>query len=839
MGRIFSIIAAIAGLMVLLAGSGAYWFSAAQVRETQQASTTAIASGIAVSVANQIDTLQRVIDGLAQGPDVIAVLSAYSQDKAALDIVAARIQSVVPQSLRVRVLPVSVSETDLTQTPNMGFADLEMVRATLTAKQKPVVQGEGEHRHLAMTSIVSHNQQAIGVILVSLKPDLLQQLLSKTTFSGGYIEIKQDQAILAVSGNAGAKLDEPQILPLTNTRWQTNLWVGGGVSAGDVALFTSITLIPALLACLAFFMGYRKLADYLRHDQSSILKAAKDMMTGKNVGHYPVQLDEMRSIVSTLAQFKRILEQDKNPQKDQVENDEGLEFFDESFDLDFVEDATKTVATEQYASVPVAVSSTPIRIAEQPALAPASAAPSLVLVEDDFAGIFKAYDIRGIVGRGLTPEAVQNIGRALASEARDLNIKTIVMGRDGRLSSPGLADALAKGITAAGCDVLNIGLVPTPLLYFVTQHIDGRSGVMVTGSHNPIDYNGLKLVLNGETLSGDKIQQLKQRIDAGDYHQGEFGTVEQNNMFSNEYIGMICEDVHLVRPMRVVIDCGNGAAGQLAPMLLRTMGCEVVELFCEIDGNFPHHHPDPSKPENLDDLVTAVRHYAADVGVAFDGDGDRLGVVDSSGKIIWPDRQMMLFARDVLANKPGAEIIYDVKCSKHLHNQIIKRGGRPLMWKSGHSLMRAKLKETAAALAGEMSGHIFFNDRWFGFDDALYAAARLIEMLSADTRSSSEVFAELPDSINTPELHVPMAAGEGVGFVEQMFSHANFKDGKIINIDGMRVEFADGWGLVRASNTTPVLTVRFEADSQDAMLRIQTQFKQLMLQIKPDIHLPF
>ncbi|WKJ91195.1 phosphomannomutase/phosphoglucomutase [Methylomonas montana] len=839
MGRIFSIIAAIAGLMVLLAGSGAYWFSAAQVRETQQVSTTAIASGIAVSVANQIDTLQRVIDGLAQGPDVIAVLSAYSQDKAALDIVAARIQSVVPQSLRVRVLPVSVSETDLTQTPNMGFADLEMVRATLTAKQKPVVQGEGEHRHLAMTSIVSHNQQAIGVILVSLKPDLLQQLLSKTTFSGGYIEIKQDQAILAVSGNAGAKLDEPQILPLTNTRWQTNLWVGGGVSAGDVALFTSITLIPALLACLAFFMGYRKLADYLRHDQSSILKAAKDMMTGKNVGHYPVQLDEMRSIVSTLAQFKRILEQDKNPQKDQVENDEGLEFFDESFDLDFVEDATKTVATEQYASVPVAVASTPIRIAEQPALAPASAAPSLVLVEDDFAGIFKAYDIRGIVGRGLTPEAVQNIGRALASEARDLNIKTIVMGRDGRLSSPGLADALAKGITAAGCDVLNIGLVPTPLLYFVTQHIDGRSGVMVTGSHNPIDYNGLKLVLNGETLSGDKIQQLKQRIDAGDYHQGEFGTVEQNNMFSNEYIGMICEDVHLVRPMRVVIDCGNGAAGQLAPMLLRTMGCEVVELFCDIDGNFPHHHPDPSKPENLDDLVTAVRHYAADVGVAFDGDGDRLGVVDSSGKIIWPDRQMMLFARDVLANKPGAEIIYDVKCSKHLHNQIIKRGGRPLMWKSGHSLMRAKLKETAAALAGEMSGHIFFNDRWFGFDDALYAAARLIEMLSADTRSSSEVFAELPDSINTPELHVPMAAGEGVGFVEQMFSHANFKDGKIINIDGMRVEFADGWGLVRASNTTPVLTVRFEADSQDAMLRIQTQFKQLMLQIKPDIHLPF
>jgi phosphomannomutase/phosphoglucomutase len=269
------------------------------------------------------------------------------------------------------------------------------------------------------------------------------------------------------------------------------------------------------------------------------------------------------------------------------------------------------------------------------------------------------------------------------------------------------------------------------------------------------------------------------------------------------------------------------------------MGCEVIELYCEIDGNFPNHHPDPSKPENLADLIKTVKQYDADIGVAFDGDGDRIGVVDSGGKIIWPDRQMMLYSRDVLANKPGAEIIYDVKCSRHLHDQIVKRGGRPLMWKSGHSLMKAKLKETAAALAGEMSGHIFFNDRWFGFDDALYAAARLIEILSGDMRSSSDVFADLPDSINTPELHVPMAEGEGVRFVEQLFSQAKFKDGKIINIDGMRVEFTDGWGLVRASNTTPVLTVRFEADSQDAMQRIQTQFRQLMLQIKPDIKLPF
>ncbi|QBC29128.1 phosphomannomutase/phosphoglucomutase [Methylomonas sp. LW13] len=845
MGRIFSIVAGIAALMVLLAGGGAYWFSAAQVSETQQTSTTAIASGMTVSIVSQIETLQRVIDGLAQAPDVVAALASDSHNPATLDNVAARLQNTIPQALRVRLLPATVSEPDLSQVPNMGFADLEMVRATLTAKQKPFVQGEGEHRHLAMTAAVSQNQQVIGVILVSLKPDLLQQLISKTAVGNGYVEIKQEQAVLASVGMQELKAEEPQVMPLTNSRWSLELSIGGGTSTDDIILFSCIILIPALLGCLAFFIGYRKLADYLHHDQSSILKAAKDMMTGKQVGHYPVQLDEMRPIISTLAQFKRILEQEKSPSKVPDELGE-YDFFDESFDIDFIEESPKTA--EHYASVPVSLGTAPISVAEQAplsAVAPAEKSAPVAMPNvaptagESFADIFRTYDIRGIVGRGLTPETVHKIGRALGSEARQLNIKTIVMGRDGRLSSPGLADALAKGITEAGCDVLNIGLVPTPLLYFVTQHSEGRSGVMITGSHNPADYNGLKLVLNGETLSGDKIQQLKKRIEAGDFSEGTPGSIELNSLFSNEYIGMISDDVHLVRPMKVAVDCGNGAAGQLAPILLRTMGCEVIELYCEIDGNFPNHHPDPSKPENLGDLIKAVKHYEADIGVAFDGDGDRIGVVDSGGKIIWPDRQMMLYARDVLANKPGAEIIYDVKCSRHLHDQIVKRGGRPLMWKSGHSLMKAKLKETTAALAGEMSGHIFFNDRWFGFDDALYAAARLIEILSADMRSSSDVFAELPDSINTPELHVPLAEGEGVRFVEQLFSQAKFKDGKIINIDGMRVEFADGWGLVRASNTTPVLTLRFEADSQDAMQRIQAQFRQLMLQIKPDIKLPF
>jgi phosphomannomutase/phosphoglucomutase len=453
--------------------------------------------------------------------------------------------------------------------------------------------------------------------------------------------------------------------------------------------------------------------------------------------------------------------------------------------------------------------------------------------------IFKAYDIRGIVGKTLTKDIVYDIGCALGTQAKQQGSKTIVVGRDGRTSSPALAEAVVKGIAATGVNVLDIGMVPTPVLYFVTRHTEGRSGVMITGSHNPADYNGLKMVINGETLSGEKIQQLKTCIANQAYTLDKSGSIEHNSQLPNEYIGVISDDIHIARPMTVVLDCGNGVAGELGPKLLKTLGCEVMELFCEVDGSFPNHHPDPSNPKNFAELITLVKQYNADIGIAFDGDGDRLGVVDSNGKIIWPDRQMMLFAKDVLASKPGSEIIFDVKCSRHLGEQITKLGGRPVMWKTGHSLMKAKLKETGAKLAGEMSGHIFFNDRWFGFDDALYSASRLLEILSRDTRSSAEVFADFPDSINTPELNVALEEGENFSFIDKLFAAASFADGKITNIDGMRVDFSDGWGLVRASNTTPSLVIRFEADSEAAMLSIQKQFRELLKKIKPDIVLPF
>ena len=451
--------------------------------------------------------------------------------------------------------------------------------------------------------------------------------------------------------------------------------------------------------------------------------------------------------------------------------------------------------------------------------------------------IFRAYDIRGVVGEGLTEEIVYQIGRAIGTAAAQKNEGRVIVARDGRLSSPALCAALAEGLQATGRYVTDLGLAPTPVLYFATHVLNSRSGVMITGSHNPVNYNGLKIVIAGSTLSGEDIQALRRCIEEKAFSSGE-GSLETVDLLP-EYVDRIASDMHLARPMKIVMDCGNGAAGIVAPRLFRALGCELVELYCDVDGNFPNHHPDPSKPENLKTLIETVQREQADLGMAFDGDGDRLGVIDSKGAIIWPDRQMMLFAADVLSRQPGAEIIYDVKCTRHLARQIAIHGGRPLMWKTGHSLIKAKIKETGAPLAGEMSGHIFFKERWYGFDDGLYAGARLAEILSKDCRPTDEVFAELPDSINTPELNVTLAEGENFQFIEKLRSVADFPGATVTDIDGLRVDFADGFGLVRASNTTPSLVIRFEADDARALTRIQEQFRELLLQVKPGMALPF
>jgi len=452
--------------------------------------------------------------------------------------------------------------------------------------------------------------------------------------------------------------------------------------------------------------------------------------------------------------------------------------------------------------------------------------------------IFKAYDIRGIVDKSLTEDAVYCIGLAIGSEAQDQGEQHIYVGRDGRLSGPKLIKALTQGLLDSGCDVTDVGMVPTPVLYFAAYELGSGSGIMLTGSHNPPNYNGMKMVIAGTTLSGDSIQRLKQRIDNNDLKRGQGQRAELDVVPG--YIKRVTSDVKLSRPMKVIVDCGNGVPGAVAPALLRSLGCEVTEMFCEVDGSFPNHHPDPSQPENLQDLTQALQSQPADIGLAFDGDGDRLGVITPEGEVIWADRQIMLYAKDILARNPGGEIIFDIKCTTHLPKVIEGAGGKPTMWKTGHSFIKAKLKETGALLAGEMSGHIFFKERWYGFDDALYTAARLLEILSKDERKASAIFAELPDSVNTPELKLDMEEGEHFKLIERMLANATFDGAVITTIDGVRADWEDGFGLARASNTTPCIVFRFEATNEEALQRIQNDFRKLVQEhATTEVDIPF
>ncbi|NYH22298.1 phosphomannomutase/phosphoglucomutase [Paraburkholderia bryophila] len=459
--------------------------------------------------------------------------------------------------------------------------------------------------------------------------------------------------------------------------------------------------------------------------------------------------------------------------------------------------------------------------------------------------IFKAYDIRGVIGKTLDADAARSIGRAFGSEVRAQGGDAVVVARDGRLSGPELIQALSDGLREAGVDVVNVGMVPTPVGYFAAsvplQLAGGErrvdSCIVVTGSHNPPDYNGFKMVLRGAAIYGEQILALHQRIVDDNFSQGS-GTYTEYDI-ADVYLDRIASDIKLTRPMKIVVDTGNGVAGGLAPKLFKKLGCELVELFTEIDGNFPNHHPDPAHPENLQDVIRALKETDAEIGFAFDGDGDRLGVVTKDGQIIYPDRQLMLFAEEVLSRNKGAQIIYDVKCTRNLAKWVKEKGGEPLMWKTGHSLVKAKLRETGAPLAGEMSGHVFFKDRWYGFDDGLYTGARLLEILTR-VSDPSALLNSLPNSHSTPELQLKLEEGENFELIARMQKNAKFTGADdVVTIDGLRVEYPDGFGLARSSNTTPVVVMRFEADNDAALKRIQEDFRRVILAEKADAKLPF
>lgn len=846
MGRIFSFITIIVVLMTALAGAGIFYLAQTSENKIKDDAIDGLAKGIAQSISTRTQLLSQSLRNIVQSPELIEALnqSDIPRAKAIVQLMSAYL----PDAMAFRLLLPSDNKPDNSVIPHMGYADLDLVKNTFIKPQLPLIQGEqGEQRHLAITEGIAQDGRVIAVILASVNFQGLQKSLNILNDGQMYTELRQADIVLFSHGAADIKsLGKHSEFKVQNTAWKVSYWYHDIIDLNLVYLALGIVLASALISSLACLIGFRKLNSLLMHDQQSVLEATKDLMAGNAGGNYPVHLKVMSNFISSIIQLKHestnvttkvpIPEDRTDPGEPPFLSSElpGIEVKDvEGDEAESMISSSEFSTTNDPAGTEFEPEIPPLPPADKPTkVVPKNPSPSDV--------IFKAYDIRGIVDETLTQDMVYDIGRAIGSEAQDKGISTIVTARDGRISSPGLSKMLTDGILSTGTNVLDIGTVPTPVLYFVTHHHDSHSGVMLTGSHNPKNYNGLKIVLAGETLAGDSIKNLKNRIDANQLYDNEPGTLTENSMFTNEYIGIISEDVHIARPMKVVIDAGNGVAGEIAPVLFRTLGCEVIELFCKIDGNFPNHHPDPGKPENLADLIAAVEESKADVGFAFDGDGDRLGVVDSFGNIIWPDRQMMIFSKFILDKRPGSEIIYDVKCSRNLPAQIIRNGGMPTIWKSGHSLMKAKLKETSAIFAGEMSGHLFFNDRWFGFDDGLYSAARLIEILSEDTRTSAMVFAEYPNSPNTPELNIDLEEGENFAIMQQLMASPNLPaDGRVTDIDGLRIDFTDGFGLIRASNTTPSLVVRFEGETEEVLMRIQDQFRQLILEIKPEIALPF
>jgi phosphomannomutase/phosphoglucomutase len=783
---------------------------------------------------------------LAKDPDIAYILMVGN--KTSLRSREESLRYVFPAAINVQLLPPGLAEVDMEASPPLSYAAIAQLRMAESGAGAPALEVHllntpQQHVNIVRPVMDPAGGGVVGHLMLSLSKDVLQDILGDLQELNGYIELQQDGtkgkpvAVAHYGDNSVKQGPAERILPIAGSRWQVAYWpaVSGLYYLGNISMWVlGAFLLAAVVLVLLTIVLFRKIKNALRVDQVSMVTIMKDFRDGRVQREYPSGLTEVRETVEFMTQMASVNQSghkfvatEREAQGEYLTEETVTAIED---DLDFDEDTIKAGVAADFGS---AIRSDNLILEEDPLDIEADDGD----IEVD-ASIFRAYDIRGVVDRTLTRDAVNLIGRAIGSEALQRGRNTFAIGRDGRLSGPDLSAALIAGIVSTGCDVKDIGCVPTPVLYFATHYLDTQNGVVVTGSHNPPDYNGLKIVIDGETLSGAAIQSLRERIENRNFITAAPGSVELINVVP-DYIERIRGDVTLSRPLKVVVDCGNGVAGGVIPQLLEGLGCDVIGLFCNVDGTFPNHHPDPSKTENLEDLVNAVKANQADIGLAFDGDGDRLGVVAADGRVIWPDRVLMLYAMDILERNPGGQIIYDVKCTRHLDALIREHGGEPLMWKTGHSFIKAKIRQTGALLAGEMSGHIFIKERWYGFDDALYAAARLLEVLGKDDRSSTEVFAELPDSVNTPELNIEMREGEPPVFIDKLLENAHFEGASVSTIDGLRADYEDGWGLVRASNTTPVLVLRFEADNDAALKRIMADFRRVMLQVNPALSMPF
>ena len=793
--------AAVAALVLVIAIVALQIFSAEREadRNLDQARLTATAAVSRLSA--DTEGLRRLLQSVAATlPDPLGGPEA----KAALE----RTQASIGKSIRLRTVPAGLTDPDPTGPVPISFSTLELLRqaergaSTLPAEMHQV--GTPDMYVAVAVPVAGAPGGAVrGLLIAALPASTVQQSIDTLGQQAARVEVIQKVAgrgvTLAVNagasppqGPAAASVEIPGTI-LEVAYWPTPVDKDGWILTAAIGG-------AAVLLVLAIGWAW---GNWLRRaytaDGKVVVDSVRDLKRFQRQGsRQPTELAETADLLRALqtAQDRRAVPRDGSAPP-----------------------------------APAALATAP----EPAAAAPAAPAPA---EQREFSeAVFRAYDIRGIYGETLDAAFAYELGRAIGSQVFERGEQQIAVGRDGRPSSQPLAEALTRGLIASGREVVDIGLVPTPVLYFAGIQLGSGCGVMVTGSHNPVEYNGFKLMVGGETPPPEQIHALRERMMSGDVLRGA-GTYIQRD-FIPEYVQRIVEDVHLIRPIKIVVDAGNGAAGHVAPDLFRQLGCEVFELYCEVDGQFPNHHPDPSQPQNLQDLMVQVRALNADLGIAFDGDGDRLGVVDGRGRMVWPDHVLMLLAGDVLMRNPGADILFDVKSSRHVATYVLSGGGRPVMWKSGHSLMKAKMRETGALLGGEFSGHVFFKERWYGFDDALYAAARLLEVLASESRTPDELFDDLPSSPATPELHVDLTEGANFVLMRRLMELADFPDARIINLDGLRVEFEDGWGLVRPSNTTPSLVFRFEGEDEAALERIKGRFRALLNEAAPYLTMPF
>lgn len=805
-----------------------------------------------LQVDQRVSFVKRELEGIASLDNVIGALD----NTAARQQMEKRIEGYLPYVSKVYFFKKGLASRDSSSEHPLGFSSLDLVKKAEKG-ESPAPEAFLRGKDWLVQAVVPVRQSAgsniAGVLLIVFEKGLIQETLKlASTMDGGMLNLVQvigsvEQVVASSGQGSGAELSLETSIP----HWQVRLKPAAQVvNHIDLGLFWLLmagcilfVLLVVGLPLVTLFKQMRKESILITLYAQNLFNREKKKMPNIEFAMFHIMANTMQRLaIASEKKFEAVtasvvaaVENKKTPANRNEGNDHSDPLFQGSdvLDIDMMDGDDDLLGIGQADG-----GLDPLASEADDWLGEAEESIVEVPTVDVPQSIFRAYDIRGVVGETLTPEIVHQIGLSIGSEAAARGQKTICVGYDGRLSSPELADALISGLIATGRDVINVGCVPTPVLYFATHHLDTGSGVMITGSHNPANYNGFKMMLGGETLADDGIQKLYDRIIIQDFALQDQGQVSQQDI-SRDYLDTILNDIAVAAPLKVVVDAGNGVAGELGPALIEELGCEVIPLHCEIDGTFPNHHPDPGKPENLQDLIRKVEEEGADLGIAFDGDGDRIGVVTNKGKIIWPDRLLMLFAKDVVSRNPGADVIFDVKCSRRLNGLISSYGGRPIMWKTGHSLIKAKMKETGALLAGEMSGHMFFKERWYGFDDGLYSAARLLEILGVDERASEEVFESFPEDASTPEIHIQVTDESKFTLVERLSAQGDFEGGDISTIDGVRVDYPDGWGLCRASNTTPVLALRFEAEDEAALSRIQQVFREQLLMVEPELELTF